>query len=610
MKKISLDKIARKLAEGSGDAFLKNEDPFKDRPRGKMVDYSGTQEGSASSVKPDKAKAMTGPSGDGVKHVVRGGDRKPASMTPDAKNAVKPDKAKPWGLDGSKNLPGKITNAVTGAPKDTSNTQPDSMPTPKVGKMTGPGGDGVKKATDSEVGLPIKHEAAGSLPQLYTKNKPTASDWSNADEAATKKLQGTFIQGMHPDKAKKITVKTMRPRLDIKGLLTYGGVLEPTGKTGTPTGHNLVKESVGRRSAVVNGRVELKIGEREHVFEAVDTDQIRRIAENYATVGQPVAITVRLGWRSCYSDKAFRTALTEAAHARAMGHTKWRTQALTAALSRFVELNEGERLQSFHPTRESWVRTIAQPAFKQAIRTFDRLYEEALRPFDVQVQVESENGREVVDLATSALNERCAAALAFQAVAEEVGSHAKMIHAFVGPTKFVFEEAMKSFGAFKPNFDDLEKNISAAGLTQVKKRSPEPTAAKATEHMKTPNGTAKGATKQDKLAKGKENVTALKSHDADPNQKMPKIDTVFKSSGPIYEAEVARVLTDAGMMLGIAIGNQAAVKESALKGMLGRLEAIREAAGTDQKFHTIRSALNALSKGDQRAFRFYANKAM
>ncbi len=614
MKKISLEKIARKLTETSGDVFVaKNEDQLANLPRGKMVNYAGTKEGSASSVKPDKAKAMTGPSGDGVKHVVRGGDRKPADMKPDATNAVKPDKAKPWGKDGHSNLPGKISDSERGLPiKQTSNDSPDSMPKPKVGKMTGPGGDGVPKASDKDRGLPIKHEAAGSLPKLYTKDKPSASDWSASEDGAFKKLQGAFLQGIHPDKVKKITVKTMRPRLDIKGLLTYGGVLEPTGKTGTPTDKVAVRESVSVQSGIVNGRVELTIGNREHVFETVDSSQIRRIAENYAAVGQPVNIVVRLGWRSCYSDKFFRTAMTEAAHARAMGHTKWRSQALAAALGRFVELNEGERLESFHPTRESWVRKIATPAFKQSIRTFDRLYEEALRPFDVQVQAETGKGREVFDVATSAINERCAAALAFQAVAESVGPDINVIHAFVGPVKYLHEEAMKSFGAFKPDFSDIEKNIEAAGLTTVKKRAPEPTAAKATEKMKTPNGTAKGATKQPKTASGTENAAALADKNPggkDPNSALPKSTRVFKSTGPVYEAEVTRVMTDASMLLGIAMGNQSAVKPIALEGMLRRLETISEAAGTDQKYHTIRSALNALSKGDQRAFRFYANKA-
>lgn len=615
-KNISLDKIARKLSEGSGDTFLKNEDPFGDRPRGKMVNYGGTQDGDKSSVKPDKAKAMTGPSGDGVKHVPRGGDLKPADMKPDSKNALKPEKAVKWGKDGKSGLPAQMKDSDIGLPiKHTSNDSKDSVKPDAAKSMTGPKGDGVKKASDKDVGLPIKHEPAGSLPALYIKEKPSESDWSPAEKAAFDKLQGAFIQGMDPTKAKKITVKTMRPRLDIKGLLTYGGIVEPTGKTGTPTGGRMVKESANpiAGNGIVNGRVELKIGQREHVFETVDTAQIRKIAQNYAEVGQPVSITVRLGWRSAYSDRLFRTAMTEAAHAGAMGHKKWREQALMAALGRFVSLNEGERLKSFHPTREGWVLQIAKPAFKQAIRTFDSLYEHALRPFDVQVQAKTGRGREVIDVATSAINERCAAALAFQAVSEDVGPDAEMIHAFVGPTKFVFEEAMKSFGAFKPNFEDLEKNISAAGLTTVKKRSTDPTAAKATEHMKTPNGTAKGATKQDKLAKGKDNAESLADKNPggkDVNSKMPNIDTTVKSTGPVYEAEVLRVMADAGVLLGIAIGNRSAVKESAVTGMLRRMRAVSEAAGTDQRFHTIRSALKALNEGDIRSFQMYAKKAL
>lgn len=296
------------------------------------------------------------------------------------------------------------------------------------------------KAKGPTTGLPVKHTPVETIPTLYS-SMPTATEWTSAETKAFSQLQGSFLQGMDPNKVDKVKIKVVRPKVDPKGLLTLGGI-------------------VSESSGIINGRVEVKVGQKEYVFEAVHTSQVRKIAKSYATVGQPISITVRLGWRGAYSDPTFKKNLTEASHARSLGHPAWRKEMLEKSLTRFVALVEAQRVKSFYPNRDQWVVEVVKPAFTQAVKTFDTLYERSLKPFEVQVQAKTRQGREVFDIVTRALNERCAAALGFKAVRESTGPSTQMIHAFVGTEKFLYEEAMGVFGYYKPDFSHIETSIT------------------------------------------------------------------------------------------------------------------------------------------------------
>lgn len=305
---------------------------------------------------------------------------------------------------------------------------------PSVGKWGTKGGSKKSDMTDIQSNKP----AVAKWGVHKTHAEPGVKADNGMSKEDGKKVTRHFLQGLDPNNVAKINVKPAQ--FSITPVAKMGG------KKGTNIFKPVSKSCV--TEGIFNGRVELRVGQNKHVFEAVSPESIRRIASSYAAVGQPVDINVFPGIRKSYLNEAFAQSLINAIHYQTMGSTEKVAENTKAAFKKFSSLLESEFNNRAHSNKSDWRRSVVKPAFKQAVTRFNEIYESNLTTYDVTIRAKKGSTVDVYELVSRGINEGHAAAMSMYEV-----------QASAGPT-FVIESITIGTKIFKPS--DVIKNYAVA----------------------------------------------------------------------------------------------------------------------------------------------------
>lgn len=291
------------------------------------------------------------------------------------------------------------------------------------------------------------------------RSEATPVKFSQTSDSSTEKLIGKCISNCDPKSVKKITFSVSKPNID------YGIV--PTGEQIKVSQSHAMKQvkapSKNVSEGVINGTVTISIGARQHVYEAASTNMINRMMKNYASVGQPVSVDIKLGLRESYADRIFVESLFNTVHAKMVDIDRNYQESLKESFDRLVELLEGQYVEFHNRSKKEWINECVKPAYKQAFNAFKRIYEAHLEPFEISVKAQTRQGTEIFEVVSRALNEEIAASNAFDDVLSETGASAKVQYAFIGAKKYMAENSNNIFSG-KIKFEDMPEGFKDAGF--------------------------------------------------------------------------------------------------------------------------------------------------
>lgn len=373
----------------------------------------------------------------------------------------------------------KKTRTKPSLPKKTEKRNPSANSGPEKAPQSGriPGTTSVKSAKKvSDPNLKVT-SVANSKSAFLDASKVKRSEaepvkWTASSTGDTKKLIGTVLKGL--SNVEKIKFNVSKPNVDY-GIVPSGEMISVS--------HSHKMTKVGSKPSavnegVINGTTTVRIGSREHVFEAASVEMVKNMVHNYANVGQEVEIDVKVGLRESYADNAFVTSLFEAIHAKTLDVDLVHKEKIAESYARLIELLENQYIPFHNRSRKKWINECVAPAFKQAYAGFKKIYESHLEPYEVTLNVATKNGVEIIDIITRALNEDVAIHSAVEEVQTEFGASAKVKHGYIGSRKFVAENNT-SLLSKALSFDDMPEGFSDAGFGYKDSKAIDPKAPKA-----------------------------------------------------------------------------------------------------------------------------------
>ena len=256
------------------------------------------------------------------------------------------------------------------------------------------------------------------------------------------KITGPFLKGLDPNKVKKITVKPSTFSVEPKAKFVSSEKM-------TNNGSGVFKPSAQKTvtEGVFNGRVEVRVGRKKHVFEAVTPASIRKVASSYAPVGQPVDINVFPGIRRAYLNENFAQKMTNSVHYNSMGLKEQFKTALAEAFTSFYNLLEGEYNPRIHSSKSFWKENVVKGAFKQAYGRFKDIYHENLNVFETSVRARKGKEVDVFETVSKGIDEHHAAILSMQEVAAEAGPSFVIESVTIGPNIYTKDDIIKHYSS-------------------------------------------------------------------------------------------------------------------------------------------------------------------
>jgi len=415
----------------------------------------------------------------------------------------------------------------------------DRKPSPNSGPAASPS---AKKIPGTTTQTPAKKISAPAMKASGSKSRSPFVDankvkrseaeplkWSSSTSGDTKHLIGAVMKGMSQGSVPKIKINVSKPNIN------YGIV--PTGEmisvSQSPTMKKVNVSLKAIKEGVINGTTTVSVGSRKHTFEAASVEMIRNMVHNYANVGQPVTVDIKVGLRESYADKRLVTSLLESIHAKALDVDLVHKKKLAEAYSRFRTLLENQYVVFHNRSKKKWVAECLAPAFKQAYGDFKRIYESHLQPYEVTMNIKTKHGVEIVDVVTSALNENVAMHSAVEEIASEYGPSARFNYGYIGSKKYVAEDA-SSLLSKALKFDDMPEGFKSAGFgyktgTQTAALKPKVDKLKASTKKRDLGATVFSP----KAAPGKNAEKLVDRKGADKRDKTPRANTApAKAAGP------------------------------------------------------------------------------
>ena len=287
----------------------------------------------------------------------------------------------------------------------------------------------------------------------------------DVSKSAYDMAKGKFLQGLNPNKIDKISVEP-------KGLKKYPKhAFKYAGKTVNAVQSIFSPTKTQFNEGVFDGRVELRIGARKHVFESASTKGINSLVSGYANVDQPVDISFLPSIRECYLDKKFAQYMVDAAHYNTLSLNESVNSSYKKAAIRLKKLLESEYNSRSHEDRQKWLSKTIPTVMKQAAKSFRDLYESSLSTYDVSVKFKSNNGDVgSFDVIAKGLTEEHAAVIAAEKVSEEVSPQDTLYSVIVEATKFTPKD-MTQYYAQTPVFlsESMQVDGKRLGIVDTSK---------------------------------------------------------------------------------------------------------------------------------------------